>query len=62
MEALGYARYWLDEHPGELLILMLEPSVPAWAIELQFKRAGLLDRVARATHGVEDMAELVVAG
>jgi hypothetical protein len=38
---------WLDDHPGELLILMLEPSVPAWAVELQFKRAGLLDRVAR---------------
>ena len=44
---LDLYRDWLDEHPGELLILMLEPSVPAWAIELQFKRAGLLDRVAR---------------
>jgi hypothetical protein len=45
--ALDVYREWLDEHPGEILILMLEPSVPAWAVELQFKRAGLLDRVAR---------------
>jgi hypothetical protein len=45
--ALDLYRDWLDEHPGEILILMLEPSVPAWAVELQFKRAGLLDRVAR---------------
>jgi hypothetical protein len=45
--ALDLYRDWLGEHPGELLILMLEPSVPAWAVELQFKRAGLLDRVAR---------------
>jgi hypothetical protein len=40
-------REWLDEHPGEVLILMLEPSVPAWAVELQLERAGLLSRVAR---------------
>jgi hypothetical protein len=45
--ALDLYRDWLDEHPGEILILMLEPSVPAWAVELQFKRAELLDRVAR---------------
>jgi hypothetical protein len=45
--ALDVYREWLDEHPGEILILMLEPSVPAWAVELQFKRAELLDRVAR---------------
>ena len=46
--ALDLYRDWLDEHPGEVVVLMLEPSVPAWAVELQFKRAGLLDRVARA--------------
>src|SRR5918997_1304572 len=45
--ALDLYRAWLDEHRGEILVLMLEPSVPEWAIELQFKRAGLLDRVAR---------------
>ena len=45
--ALDVYREWLDEHPGEVLVLMLEPSVPAWAVELQFKRAGLLDRLAR---------------
>jgi hypothetical protein len=44
---LDLYREWLDEHPGEVLILMLEPSVPAWAVELQFKRAGLLSRLAR---------------
>jgi hypothetical protein len=26
---------------------MLEPSVPAWAVERQFREAGLLDRAAR---------------
>jgi hypothetical protein len=46
-DALDVYRDWLDEHPGELLVLMLEPSVPAWAVELQFQRAGLLNRVAR---------------
>jgi hypothetical protein len=46
-DALDVYRDWLDEHPGEILVLMLEPSVPAWAIEVQFERAGLLDRVAR---------------
>jgi hypothetical protein len=45
--ALELYRGWLDEHPGEILVLLLEPSVPAWAVELQFKRAGLLNRVAR---------------
>jgi hypothetical protein len=45
--ALDLYREWLDEHPGEIVVLMLEPSVPAWAVELQFKRAGLLGRVAR---------------
>jgi hypothetical protein len=46
-DALDVYRDWLDEHPGEILVLMLEPSVPAWAIEVQFERAELLDRVAR---------------
>jgi hypothetical protein len=46
-DALGVYHDWLDEHPGEILVLMLEPSVPAWAVEIQFERAGLLDRVAR---------------
>jgi hypothetical protein len=46
-DALEVYRDWLDEHPGEILVLMLEPSVPAWAIELQLRRADLLDRVAR---------------
>jgi hypothetical protein len=45
--ALELYRNWLDENPGEVLVLMLEPGVPAWAVELQFQRAGLLDRVAR---------------
>jgi len=46
-DALETYRDWLDEHPGELLVLFLEPSVPAWAVERQFARAGLLPRVAR---------------
>jgi hypothetical protein len=46
-DALDVYRDWLDEHPGEILVLMLEPSVPAWAVELQFRRAGLLGRAAR---------------
>jgi len=46
-DALDVYREWLDEHPGEILVLMLEPSVPAWAVEIQFKRAGLMNRVAR---------------
>jgi hypothetical protein len=45
--ALELYRGWLDEHPGELLVLFIEPSVPAWAIERQFQRAGLLARIAR---------------
>ncbi|HEV3376113.1 MAG TPA: hypothetical protein VG126_02425 [Thermoleophilaceae bacterium] len=45
--ALEVYRDWLDENPGEVLVLLLEPSVPAWAVELQFRRAGLLGRVAR---------------
>jgi hypothetical protein len=45
--ALDLYRDWLDEHPGEIVVLMLEPSVPAWAVEVQFKRAGLLNRLAR---------------
>jgi hypothetical protein len=46
-DTLDVIRDWLDEHPGELLVLMLEPSVPAWAVEAQFGRAGLLGRAAR---------------
>jgi hypothetical protein len=46
-DTLDTYRDWLDEHPGELLVLLLEPSVPAWAVERQFRNAGLLDRVAR---------------
>jgi hypothetical protein len=46
-DALTVYRDWLDEHPGELLVLLVEPSVPAWAVSAQFRRAGLLDRVAR---------------
>jgi hypothetical protein len=46
-DVLDVYRDWLDDHPGEILILMLEPSVPAWAVEAQFRRAGLLNRLAR---------------
>jgi hypothetical protein len=46
-DALTVFRAWLDEHPGELLVLLVEPSVPAWAVERQFQRTGLLERVAR---------------
>jgi hypothetical protein len=46
-DALDIYRDWLDEHPGELLVLLVEPSVPAWAVERQFRRTGLLERVAR---------------
>jgi hypothetical protein len=46
-DTLTTLRDWLDEHPGELLVLLLEPSVPAWAVERQFASTELLDRVAR---------------
>jgi hypothetical protein len=46
-DALTVYRDWLDEHPGELVVLLVEPSVPAWAVERQFESTGLLDRVAR---------------
>jgi hypothetical protein len=46
-DTLDTYRDWLEEHPGELLVLLLEPSVPAWAVERQFRDADLLDRVAR---------------
>jgi hypothetical protein len=46
-DTLETYREWLDEHPGELIVLLLEPSVPAWAVERQFRNADLLDRVAR---------------
>jgi hypothetical protein len=46
-DALATYRDWLDQHPGELLVLLLEPSVPGWAVERQFESAGLVDRVAR---------------
>jgi hypothetical protein len=46
-DALTTYRDWLDEHPGQLLVLFLEPSVPAWAVERQFQQAELLDRLAR---------------
>ncbi|MGH2741011.1 MAG: hypothetical protein ACRDN8_00730, partial [Thermoleophilaceae bacterium] len=46
-DALIAYRDWLDEHPGELVVLLLEPSVPAWAVERQFESTELLDRVAR---------------
>lgn len=36
---------WLDEHPGEVLLLMLEPYVPPREIERLFRQAGLLDDV-----------------
>ncbi len=44
---LGVLRGWLDAHPGDLVVLFVEPSVPAWAIERQFRRAGLFERIAR---------------
>jgi hypothetical protein len=46
-DALTVLRDWLDEHPGELLVLLIEPSVPAWAVARQFRSTGLLERVAR---------------
>ena len=45
--ALETYRDWLDEHPGEVVVLFLEPSVPAWAVERQFRVTGLLPSVAR---------------
>ena len=46
-DALTVYRDWLDEHPDELLVLLVEPSVPAWAVERQLRRARLFGRVAR---------------
>jgi hypothetical protein len=45
-DALRGVRGWLDRHPGELVVLLVEPSVPAWAVEREFRAAGLLPRVA----------------
>lgn len=36
---------WLDANPGEVLVFMLEPYVPASQIERLFRQAGLLDDV-----------------
>jgi hypothetical protein len=46
-DTLATYREFLDAHPGELLVLFIEPSVPSWAIEREFGRAGLISRVAR---------------
>jgi hypothetical protein len=46
-DVLATLRDWLDEHPGELVVLLIEPSVPPWAVERQFREADLLSRVAR---------------
>jgi hypothetical protein len=39
-------RSFLDAHPDQFVVLFLEPSVPSWAIEREFGRAGLIDRIA----------------
>jgi hypothetical protein len=39
-------RSFLDAHPDQFVVLFLEPSVPSWAIEREFARAGLIDRIA----------------
>jgi hypothetical protein len=39
-------RAFLDAHPDQFVVLFLEPSVPSWAIEREFGRAGLIDRIA----------------
>src|SRR3954466_12265222 len=44
--ALGEYKRFLDDHPGQLLVLFIEPSVPAWAIKQELVRAGLFRRVA----------------
>jgi hypothetical protein len=39
-------REWLDAHPQQLIVLFVEPATPAWSVERELRRAGLLDRVA----------------
>jgi hypothetical protein len=45
-ETLRDLRRFLDAHPGDLVVLFLEPSVPAWATEREFRNAGLIPRIA----------------
>jgi hypothetical protein len=45
-ETLRDLRRFLDAHPGDLVVLFLEPSVPAWATEREFRDAGLIPRIA----------------
>jgi hypothetical protein len=44
--ALGWYRSFLDDHPDQLVVLFVEPSVPAWALKRELERAGLFKRVA----------------
>jgi hypothetical protein len=46
-DGLATLRRWLDAHPGELVVLFVEPSVPSWAVQREMRRAGLEGRTAR---------------
>jgi hypothetical protein len=43
---LGDYKRFLDDHTDQLLVLFIEPSVPAWAIKRELVAAGLFSRVA----------------
>jgi len=46
-DALAGLRRWVERHPADLLVLFVEPSVPAWAVEREVRLAGLGPRLAR---------------
>jgi hypothetical protein len=63
-ETLGEVRRFLDAHPGELVVVFIEPSVPAWAIAREFRNAGLVDRIAtlRRDRPLPTLGSLLRAG
>ena len=59
--ALGEIKTFLDENPGEVVILFVEPYVPPEEIEREFQDAGLADRTAPLERGspLPTLGELV---
>lgn len=62
-EALADIGTFLDENPGEVAVVFIEPYVPPDAIEREFEEAGLLDRLAVLDRGapLPTLGELVAA-
>ncbi len=52
VDELGVIRDFLDENPGEVVILFVEPYVEPADVEQVFEEAGLVDQVATIERGV----------